>query len=421
MTGRPTFFTETDCTAPLPYPTEEESVGSTMHSSQGIQTSRLWSDQDLMQFGIANSSPSSDTQSSKKGKTPSDILASPVSQRSIQSHRQPFPSCDFLALRYHITLSTFTNEVLISLYRASAISETWAHVQESISSLNQKLENWRLELPPVFDFTKNQRDQRFLRNRKSLGFFYYSTLIIINRPCLCRIDRKITDESDTAKIFNRETAMRCVHAARDMLELLPEHSNSTGLFKIAPWWCLVHQLMQSATILMLELSFRADHMPNEVEEVFESAKKALACLSNMSEVDEAARRAAVLCNQMLRQVAPKVGRNPSDASHFEPDGVNPIQSVADMQGMQHPESAPSGLSQYQAQYGYTSSAPFQPPAFTTYDQFLSYGHLPTTSSQAPFDDLFPTASDMEGMTFQDHEPMDYFQGHDQRWYPGSGP
>lgn len=286
------------------------------------------------------------------------------------------------------------------------MNETWAHVQSTISNLNLKLERWRADLPAVFDFTKKQRDQQFMAQRLSLGFFYYSTLMIINRPCVCRIDRKIPNESGMAKNFNRETAARCVHAAQGMLGLLPDEPNAVGLYKIAPWWCLVHYLMQSATVLMLELSFRAEHMPTEVEEVFDSARKTLEWLRAMSEDDEAARRASVLCNELLRKVATKVGRNANDASAFSPGGEHHIQSVDDMQHMQFSEPEPA---QYpaQGQYNFTTSAPYQPPTFATYDQFLTYDNYPTTSAHAPFDDIFPTSNDMEGMTFDD---PGYFQG-----------
>jgi len=289
--------------------------------------------------------------------------------------------------------------------------------------LNANLESWRQTLPSVFDFTKKQRDQQFVRQRMSLGFFYFSTLTIINRPCLCRIDRKIPDESDKARDFNRETAARCVNAARGMLDLLPDEPNAVGLYKIAPWWCLVHYLMQAATVLMLELSFRADHMPNEVEDVFYAAKKALEWLRSMSEEDEAARRASVMCNELLRQVAPKVGREPNEASNYQPDGIigmdgmNPIESVEQMQDMRDPHGDP-GLVPPQTLYNYSTSAPFQPQMFASYDQMnhlnSSYGQMPTTSASTRYDDMFPTATEMYGMSSDDNEQQGYFSNPDQK-------
>ncbi|KAK4696825.1 hypothetical protein P7C71_g1155, partial [Lecanoromycetidae sp. Uapishka_2] len=340
----------------------------------------------------------------------------PAIPRLPQERKQAIAPCNALAFAFHAKLSTFTSEVLHRLYRADAMDETWAHVQSTISSLNSELEKWRADLPILFDFTKKQRDQCFVSQRLSLGFFYYSTLMIINRPCLCRMDRKIPNESGIAKNFDRETAAGCVHAAQGMLGLLPDEPNAVGLYKVAPWWCLVHYLMQSAAVLMLELSFRADHMPIEVEEVFDSAKKVLEWLRSMSEDDEAARRACALCNDLLRKVATKVGRTANEASAFSPGGPRNIQSVDDMRHMQisEPEhDAHSGQSQYE----FTTSAPYLPPTFSTYDQLLTYDNYPTTSAHAHFDDMFPTSNNMEGMTFDDSR---YFQGQGNRWYPNEG-
>ena len=415
MTGRPTSFAETDCTAPLPLPLEEDSLYSTASTSpQVIQKFRRMSSQESRQNDNSMSSPSSSSHSSKVRGSPASSmpLMSPTLQSSSQEMKQAIPPSSALAFRFSMRLSTFTNEVLNRLYRADAMDQSWAHVQGIIASLNSKLEKLQAELPPLFDFSKKQRDQKFMPQRMGLGFFYYSTSMIINRPCLCRIDRKISNESGKARDFNRETAARCVHAARDMLGLLPDEPNPVGLYKVAPWWCLVHYLMQSATVMMLEMSFRADHMPTEVEEVFNCAKKALEWLRSMADDDEAARRASVLCNDLLHKVAPKVGRNPNEASDFgsyRSQGMKKVESMQDRH-IDHNEPA-----QYQPQYAYTTSAPFQPQIFTSYDQFLSYGNLPTTSG-ASFEEMFPTANEMENMNFED---PGFFQGPDQRWFPGN--
>ena len=418
MTGRPTSFAETDCTAPLPLPLEEDSLYSTASSSpEAIQMFRRMSSNESRPLDKAMPSPSSSSQSSKvKGSPASSIpLMSPIPQTS-QQLKHAIPPNSALAFALSTKLSTFTNEVLNRLYRADAMDQSWAHVQGTIANLNSKLEKLQSELPPIFDFSKKQRDLQFMPQRLGLGFFYYSTSMIINRPCLCRIDRKIPNESGKARDFNRETAARCVHAARDMLGLLPDEPNPVGLYKVAPWWCLVHYLMQAATVMMLEMSFRADHMPTEVEKVFGCAKKALEWLRSMADDDEAARRASVLCSDLLRKVAPKIGRDPNEASDLgshRPQNIDNMQVVQDGlpdRHMNHIEPA-----QYSPQYAYTTSAPFQPQIFTSYDQFLSYGSLPTTSG-APIEDMFPTANDMENMNFE--EPG-YYQGPDQRWFPGS--
>ena len=422
MTGRPTSFAETDCTASLPLPIEETNFpGSNVQRLQDIHSMHRSSSQGSRKSDYSLPTPPSTTRSAKMRSSPGESFSPTSSQSSSQPKQPQYPPCDSLAFMYHTKLSIFTNEVVNSLYRAKAISTSWSTVQDKIADLYARLEAWRTEMPPVFDFTKQHRDQEFSRHRLSLAFFYYSTLIIITRPCLCRIDRKIPDQSDKAKVFNRETATRCVRAARDMLALIPEEPDPIGLFTSAPWWCLVHYLMQGGTILMLELSFRADHMPKEADDVFDSANKALEWLQSMSKYDEAARRAAKLCHQALRGVAPRVGRNPNEVFEMAANALGLRQDTQSVQGMQQSQPPPSGPIAYQPQYGYPTSMALQPSAYTTYDEFV-YNTIPVAPAYAPYDELYPTASEMEGMSFQEHNTSGYYQGHGDNliWYPDAG-
>ena len=454
MTGRPTSFLEADCTAPLPLPLEEDAfLGHGITSPQNLQMLRRWSSEESGRSDLALTPASSE--SSQKKCSPASSLSPPTTQPAPNNAKQPFPPCSALAFGYLSKLNTFTNEVLNRLYRAAGMNDSWAQVQSTIASLNDRLESWRQRLPPVFDFgSKNHQDRQFVSQRMCLGLLYYSTLTIINRPCLCRVDRKIPDESDKAKAFDRETAIKCVHAARDMLGLLPDEPDARTVYPVAPWWCMVHLLMQAATVSMLELSFRADHAPDEVDEVFHSANKALGWLRNMAEQDEAARRATVLCNDMLRRVAPKVGKTATEVSNGPTNGGLPTnaglptmkvengpqdmdtrQTIEEQQATypffqttQAPQINPmSTTTDYfpQQQYGYLTTAPMQPNVFTSYDQMQPYGQLPTTSAQMPaFDDFYPTAAtDMEGMTFPDDlYSQDQDNGGSGEWWSGtSGP
>ncbi|KAL6713476.1 hypothetical protein ACLMJK_008941 [Lecanora helva] len=451
MTGRPTSFAEKDCTTPLPFPVEEDFfLGSGTPKPQVLQMMRRWS----QQGDSVTTTPS--TESSMKTSSLGSLSPATKAPPS-QDLTQSFPPCDALAFAYHIRLSQFTNEVLIRLYCADGISEPWAHVQSTIKSLNARLEDWRQKLPPVFDFTRQRQDSQYLSHRGSLGFFYYSTLIIINRPCLCRVDRSIPHESDESRNYNRESAETCVHAACGMLNLLPDEPNAATFYKISPWFCLVHLLMQAATVCMLELSFRADHMHGEIDEVFASATKALQWLQNMAQGDEAARRASIVCNELLRQVVSKVSKTPKEALHFETGGDHdhPIQSIADMQSerssaighrgqggfekmsgevdgipnqenvtmqpmqnlptghpgyqdLQNPQNEPSSQSAYPPRT-YNTPVSFEPQLFSSYDQIYPYGQVPPPSATAAFDDPFLTAMDMEGMEFNEGDFPTYTQ------------
>lgn len=413
MTGRPTSVLERDCTAPLPLPVDEElifrgeSVASSTHTAS--KSRRYSSSQESHHADNTVSTPSS-THSTKATTSPTEAY-SPASQQSANERSGAGSPNHATYFFHHTKLSLLTNEVLNRLYRAGVISESWVAIQTIISTLESKLEQWRSELPPLFDFTKKQRDQQFLRQRMSLGFFYYSTLTIINRPCLCRMDKKIPNESGKAKDFNRSTAVSCVHAAKDMLEMLPDEPNPIGLYKVCPWWCLVHHLMQAVTILMLELSFRSEHLPYEAEEILESAKKAVHWLESMSQENMAAHRAWRLCDDMLRRVAPKVGRTVTDIPTRNTSMYHPSNAMASLFSTtalpQDGTGMPNSSTHFPDQRYYAGMEPetssFQPPIYTSYDDFSSYGQAVTSVPSPRMTPAFPISNEMDTMICEEAE------------------
>lgn len=315
--GRPTSFLDIDCSTPLPLPIEEGR--SAVDLPKGCVGNEAI-DGLRRRASLDESEPSTSTSASSPG-TPNTAVTMPQRARSGQDAMVP-PS-DALCFLYSTKLTILTNVVLNRLYRANTAERSWAEIQESIEKLDAQLEHWRQGLPPVFDFTKRQREQQFMRQRICLGFSYYSTRIIINRPCLCRVDRRIPHESGKAKDSDHVAASKCIHAARGVIGLLPDEPNVAGLYRVFPWWCLVHHLVQATVVLMLELSFRADHMPDEVEEVFNTAIKAIRWLGSMWEDNPSARRAWEMCDDLLRKVAPKIGKNASDLLDLVSNPTNP--------------------------------------------------------------------------------------------------
>ena len=393
MTGRPTYITDTDCSVPLPLPIDEETLfkneirtgthsRATPADRQSSRSSRRDYDQspssrstsDKLSDGVESSGPQSDLRLA----TPSDA------------------SC-FLAMT---RLGVLTNEVMGRLYRASVSNDTWAQVQDKITDFNARIDGWLQSLPPILDFTKRQRDQQFLRHRLHLGFAYYSTRTIINRPALCRVDRKISGESGKAREKDRIAAAKCVHSAQAVSEMLPNVPDPVYLYGVAPWWCLVHHLVQASTVLMLELSFRADHMPNEAEEILEAAKKVVIWLRSMSEENMAARRAWGMCDAMLRKVAPKIGRTVDDIpmAHSpveEPYGAPSFRSSASELAFPAMSSQPGQQAFYQE--GQLEDHAFRPHTYTSYDEFVSSSTNAPPITSAPFDVLFPSAAQMDAL------------------------
>lgn len=393
MTGRPTSVADLDCMVPLPLPIDEESFSdpsSGMQNEDIVRRMRRFSSQDSPH---TMSSPSSAVSPHVK-KSPSTTSSSPSQQSGFDFFKVVPPSLSFYFVLL-TQLGAVTHDILSQLYRSSTMNKTWSQVQSTMTTLDNKTEKWRSTLPSLFDFTKKQRDQQFIRQRMSLGFLYYSTKIIIHRPCLCRVDQRIPHESNKSKDFNRIAAMTCVHGARGMLDLIPDEPNPVGLNKVAPWWCLTHHMTQAATVLILELFYRAEHMPNEANDILEYAKKAVHWLNQMAKESQSAQRAWGQCNDLLRRVAPLVGRNANDMPTDTPrsQGLSHVQNTQN----QHTWGAHQFARQFpgQAYYGgppQNNDIMFQPSMHTHFDQYLPFDMSAQVTTAAPLGPLFSASA-----------------------------
>ncbi|MCJ1245580.1 hypothetical protein MMC30_002784 [Trapelia coarctata] len=410
MTGRPTSVVDIDCMTPIPLPIDEEAFrdpNSSMHNEETVRRMRRLSSHDL-------STPSSGF-SPRNRQSPSRSSTSPTSQHSSFDLFKNVPPTLSLYFTEFTLLSTVTHDVMGMLYRPSAVLKTWSQIQTTIANLDKKLERWRSGLPSLFDFTKRQRDQQFNRQRMCLGFFYYSAKIIMHRPCLCRIEDRIPNESQKSKDFNRTAAATCVQAARGMLELIPPEPNPVGLYKVSPWWCLTHHLTQAATVLIMELFFRSEHMPHEAQNILADAKKVVRWLNQMAKESVSAARAWKHCNELLRRVAPMIGHDADDMPTAYPgmplgpqpaptqQRTNPFSQPQIPQpdgwpshasSSRHPQ--PDGLSAYAS----SSRQDAWPPHTSTSSSHHSHAHShPSASSAGPSTSRAPSFS---------HPPTNYY-------------
>ncbi|KAL8667238.1 MAG: hypothetical protein Q9202_000811 [Teloschistes flavicans] len=364
MTGRTTSFLQSDCSVPLPLPLEEEWVFANQDSYEtaAVQQLRKMSTEDFRSTDVWASTPSS--ASSKAG--PMLPPSSSTSKAGISGDGKSIVPNNGMFLLYSSKLSVIVDEILRQLYRRAIMSHSWAEVQGIMLKFQKKADGWRSGLPVVFDFTKSQRDQEFIRQRMCLGFSYYSTLIIINRPCLCKLDEKIPDETEQGKAIDRTRATTCVDAARSMVDLLPNEPDPVQLYRISPWWSMVHHLMQAVAILMLEMSYGVTHCPESTDDIFAAAEKVVGWLQSMSTHDMAANRAWRLSSEMFVKVAPKIGRRISERlkwpRQFEED--------MSMQDLLHAPTPTTTTGSFPGIPDGQPVTPWEPPIFTSYDDYL---------------------------------------------------
>jgi len=148
----------------------------------------------------------------------------------------------------------------------------------------------------------------------SLAFQYHNARILINRPCLCRVDQRIPNESNRSRGFNRSAAATCILGARETIALLPDEPDLIALFATSPWWCLLHYLVSAGVILMVEMSMRAEHNPQQAEELLNDSKKVVRWLRAMSKDNIAAERSWAVLTKLLFISAPKIGGDITDVA-----------------------------------------------------------------------------------------------------------
>ena len=215
------------------------------------------------------------------------------------------PACMSLYFLHMTTLTSIAKRTTAKLYGPEAIQAPWQSTEFTIQSLMLEIDSWFMNLPSPYDFTSTQTSQCPLNQRVGLAMLFYSTKIAITRPCLCRSDGPLL-QGDQGLDFCSKMAIECVESACHMLTLFPDTPEAALLYKVSPWWSTLHYLMQTTTVLLLELAFKGQHVPEKKSTISKAAKKALEWLSTLSKSSQASERAWKLCDGHLQRLAPRV-------------------------------------------------------------------------------------------------------------------
>ncbi|KAJ5578553.1 uncharacterized protein N7459_007517 [Penicillium hispanicum] len=321
MTGRPSCIVDSSCTTPLPVPFDESDFQKDevvqLISPAGRGTFSL-----LEQMPLGNNAASLDSDTN-------DTPAESDTKMSRTEYLKGLPPCISLYFLQLTSLAIIAKRMTVKLYSPDALQSPWASTEFTIQSLILDIDSWFMNLPSAYDFTSTQTSQCPIGQRMGLAFLFYSTKIAITRPCLCRLDPS-PPEGDKTHEFCMKTAAECVESACHMLTLFPDTPDAALLHRISPWWCTLHYLMQAATILLLELAFRAQHVPEKAIMVSKAAKKALDWLSTLSKTNQASARAWKLCDGFLRRLAPHVGIDVNDFSEHDESSSASLLDVPDI-------------------------------------------------------------------------------------------
>ncbi|KAL1591331.1 hypothetical protein SLS60_012075 [Paraconiothyrium brasiliense] len=207
-------------------------------------------------------------------------------------------------LKAIVQISIITQRTMVELYPVRVVTRSWKEMRFVIASCREQLELWSSSLPLAFHFTQPSVGvTRFPRERFILNFYYLGTKILVTRPCLCRLDARISNQTKASDDVSKKMARDCVDAAKAMADILPDQVDLHFLFQACPWWSIVHYLMQALTVLLLEMSYGTVHFPKDGQEIMPSTKKLLRWLRAMKKNDPLAQRAYTIAFELVQRVA----------------------------------------------------------------------------------------------------------------------
>ncbi|KAF2653038.1 hypothetical protein K491DRAFT_718355 [Lophiostoma macrostomum CBS 122681] len=216
-------------------------------------------------------------------------------------------------LRARIGIALVTQKALAQLYFPRAAATSWAHIQQIIPDLVEEIDQWALTaLPEGLSFrmvdSYSMHDmpstEHWLLRREQLllAFSYNSTKIIITRPCLCRLDRRIQKQSSDSALVNQRTAEACVKAAIDLTSLLPDDATAYYIYVNGPWWSIIHYIMQAMAVLLLELAHGERHSSRGGDDIPSHIKKLVKWLRCMRGNQPVAERAYTVAMGIIKSV-----------------------------------------------------------------------------------------------------------------------
>ncbi|KAF2643292.1 hypothetical protein P280DRAFT_422007 [Massarina eburnea CBS 473.64] len=289
ITGRPSVGIESYCSVSLPLPISDDEFEETRIQALFGTWARPTTTKEPVSLGGSSEPPPTG------------------------SIRDPSNSGTYLTST--VKLVEISQRVLTEIYSPGVKRESWKQVQQTISEILEQLESWASSLPPGLSVTPHQHgggDHVMTYERNNLKVFYHSTKILTTRPCICRLDRRIPNQSKSSNDSNEKTAAICVTSAKAITALLPDAllpeniaTERYRIYETFPWWAVVHYIMQSLAILMLELSHEASSR-DEQSDTMTALKKLVRWLRTLRGNNGMARRAHSIVLDILKKMAARI-------------------------------------------------------------------------------------------------------------------
>lgn len=209
---------------------------------------------------------------------------------------------------YAVDLAFLMREAIDRLYAPAANRQSWLEIEDTISTLIARADDWHSRLPLEFQFTIMDTGQPLACQRISLAFRFYTTKLMISQPCLHRCVAHSQTKVDPPSARCDTIASMCIEMASQMLGILPDEptvQNMALFYDFSPWWCALHYVVQLTTILLVKLS-RTMPGNEEYTSLVDKVKKAARWIRKMSFKDPFSQRAWVVCEELISQLDPRI-------------------------------------------------------------------------------------------------------------------
>uniref|UniRef100_A0A093VB51 Putative transcriptional regulatory protein n=1 Tax=Talaromyces marneffei PM1 TaxID=1077442 RepID=A0A093VB51_TALMA len=215
---------------------------------------------------------------------------------------------------YHLVdLMHIVHITIGELFSPKGFQASRSYIKRRIRFYDERLDHWLSRLHPALRFVDqncNLNMDSSSQEKTVLAMHYYGARITLYRPCSPFRRYVGLKEKEYAYI-----SQRCLQAALSLIAVFPEVTDLDWVYNIAPWWCMLHFLMQASTILVIfiqsseptgsahmkdvEYSFAA---PGVATQVQAACQKAHRWLHGFSRVDESCRRAFLLYDDLLQRL-----------------------------------------------------------------------------------------------------------------------
>ena len=312
MAGRPPGTAIIFCSTPLPVPFKEEDFPNdrVMQLVADLEARNLVMDE-LPIRNVKRETPSHRSSGAQRQTAkPTDTAKSDEVASKCMEILTPNMSLFFVHL---VDLVSLMQGSIEELYAPAAVQKPDHEIDLTMSTLNDKTDSWLSGLPVAFHFIHGTHE--FERERCTLAFCFYMTKILITKPCLSRLAQQHPGVGPAEK-FCTYMAQVCVDVADQMLHLLPHEPDPLWVYRVSPWWCAVHYLMQPTTVLLVEF-FRTKRGTSKHKRLLGLLSKSISWLDKMSTTDSSAQRAWLVCRDLLTKHIP--GLSPASPTEPEPE------------------------------------------------------------------------------------------------------